>query len=459
MRTRYFLFVVVLCVPFSALGEEFRINVRTAGSQANPALVLTAAGDVIAVWSSYYTSSGRSNEIIARRLTLGGDFLDSEELLVNVTPEGNQTEPDVAANGRGGFVVVWQGPGLDEEDIFLRRFDPNGHALTDERLVNSYTPGRQLCPRIAANDAGTFVVVWESRGQADDGGRSLVCARCFDPNAAARGEPFVVDEDSHDCRYPDVAMDAAGGFAATWVQDRTNKTVFGRRFEPNGAAIAEPFEISQIDCSSITRPSIAMSAAGGFVVTWDGDPNRAGDDDIHARRYDPNGTPEAEPFLVNSSREGAQQWPRAAMNDAGDFVIVWTHETNDPNLNTDIRARRFGRDGAPAANSLQLNTYVWGKQQYPTVAMTDDGAFVTAWEDEEPDGTGYDICACIAPPMIAADFDGDLRVTSTDFATFALHWRQQNQAAPTDLTGDGIVDSCDLAVLCRQWLQARIEDD
>ncbi|MBN2130585.1 MAG: hypothetical protein JW741_13875, partial [Sedimentisphaerales bacterium] len=240
--------------------------------------------------------------------------------------------------------------------------------------------------------------------------------------------------------------------------DRTSKTVFGRRFEPNGAATTDPFEISGIGCSSMTRPSVAISAGGRFVVAWDGDPNRAADDDVYARVYDPNATPQTEQFLVNTSREGAQQWPRAAMNEAGEFVIVWMHETGDPNINTDIHARRFGRDGVPAENPLQLNTHVLGKQQYPAAAMTDDGAFVTAWEDQEQSGGEYDICICIAAPLMSADFNGDLRVSSIDLATFALHWRDPNQAAPADLNGDGIVDARDLAAFCRQWLRERREE-
>jgi hypothetical protein len=244
---------------------------------------------------------------------------------------------------------------------------------------------------------------------------------------------------------------------ATWLQDRTSKTVFGRRFEPNGVAAAEPFEISHIGCSSMTRPTVAMSAAGRFVVAWDGDPSRAADDDIHARLYDPNGTPRAEQFLVNSLRQGAQQWARAAMNEAGDFVIVWMHETGDPSVDTDIHAQRFDRDGVPTGGALQLNTQVLGKQQYPAVALTGDGAFVTAWEDQEADSAAYDIRACITPPPISADFNGDLRVSFIDLASFALHWRQQGQPAQADLNDDGIVDSNDLAAFCRQWLRERME--
>ena len=91
-----------------------------------------------------------------------------------------------------------------------------------------------------------------------------------------------------------------------------------------------------------------MNSLGCFVIAWDGDPNRASDDDIHARLYDPNGTPRGEPFIVNTIRAGAQQWPQAAISDANEFVIVWEHDSGDPNaahrhLRPAFRRRRAAR--------------------------------------------------------------------------------------------------------------------
>ena len=451
MRTRHVLLAVVVCASVVPAGE-YRVNVRTTASQANPALALGDAGDVLAVWSSYYGSSGRSNEICARCWGLSDVRPASAEFQVNVAREGNHSEPAVACDGRGNFVVVWQGPGPEAEDIFVRRFDPNGAALTGEMLVHSYTPGRQLYPRVAAEDAGAFVVVWESRGPADESQRSVVCARCFDPNAA-RGEAFVVDQDAYDCRYPDIAMDAAGGFAVAWMQDRTRKTVFARVFDPNGRAAAAAFEVSRVGCSSLTRPSVAMNGAGRFVVTWDGDPNRAGDDDVHARLYDPDGTPRTDQFRVNTLTDGAQQWPRAAVNDANELVIVWVHDANESGRATDIHARRFDWDGVPAAEPFLLHTLAAGKQQYPAAALADDGTLVALWETEDPNGGGYDIRACTVPAPTDPDFDGDGRVTFFDFAALARHWRQPAQGPPADLTGDGTIDTDDLMALCRRWLR------
>jgi hypothetical protein len=404
MRNTALLFcVVALCATPWLGAEEFQVNVRTSGAQAKVAVATDGQGRSVIVWSSYFSSSGRSNEIIARRLDAMGQPLDAEEFQVNSLREGNQTEPAVAINGAGAFLVTWHGPGLDAEDVFARLFDPNGTALTEEFLVNTSTEGSQLYPRVTAGDAGTFVVVWESRHEDQFGEISAIRGQLFDANAAPLGSELRIDEEIYDGRNPDVAMDAAGGFVVTWLQDRTTNAIMVRRFDANGVAASEPFQVNEIDFASITSPSLAMSASGDFVVVWDGDPNRASDDDVHGRCFDPNGAPRTAQFTVNSLCEGAQQWPRVAIDDVNEFVVVWQHEHVDPNVATDIWARRFDAAGTPVDEQFQLNGYVAGKQQYPDIALAGDSAFIAAWESDDQDGSGYGIFAVTEPWTIAAD--------------------------------------------------------
>jgi len=389
--------LVLVAVLASLAAADLQVNVRTSGSQGNPAVAADGAGNSVIVWGSYYSTAGRSNDILARRLDPNGAFV-GDEFVVNAKSEGNQTEPAVASSRRGGFAVVWQGPGLDQEDIFLRLFDPNGVATTDDLLVNLNAPGRQLYPNIAISDAGTIIVVWESRVTTVDVDRSYVCVQLFDPNGSGRGGEILADDPLYDCRYPDVAADGSGNFVVTWLRETGTDRIVARRFDPNGVPAGDPFEVSTARITSITRPSIAMNSLGYFAVAWDGDPNRAGDDDIHGRRYDPNATPQGEPFVVNTLCAGAQQWPQVAMNDANEFVIVWEHNTADPNLATEIFARRFDPNGRPAGDQFQLNTYTQDKQRYPDVATGADGSFVAAWESNGQDGSGNGIFAQIQPP-------------------------------------------------------------
>ena len=393
--------LMVVAVRGLAPAAEVQVNVRTSGAQANAAVAARAAGDSVIVWSSYHTTARQSNEIIARRLDSAGDFLGAE-FRVNTTAEGNQTEPAVTLDPQGRFAVVWQGPGPDQEDIFLRLFQPDGSAVTGELLVNVAPAGRQLYPTIAAGGTDMLVVAWESREMTPDGERAVVKAQRFDPNGSGLGEPILVDTDRYDCRYPEVAMDGAGRFAVVWMRDRTNHPIVARLFDAGGVPLTDPLEVNTASIASITRPSIAMNSLGFFVIAWDGDPERASEDDIYGRLYDPNGVPRGEPFLVNAIRGGAQQWPQAAIGAASEFVIVWEHDTGDPNA-TEIAARYFDPNGVAASEQYQLNTYTLDQQRYPDVALAGDGSFLAAWESDYQDGSGYGIFAALEPCLLPAD--------------------------------------------------------
>jgi hypothetical protein len=403
MRRVFVTCLIVIGVRGFAGGAEVQVNVRTSDAQTNAAVATGAGGSVVA-WSSYYTTSGRSNDILARRLDVQGRFL-GDEFRVNEATAGNQTEPAVAISAQGRFAVVWQGPGPDQEDIFLRLFRPNGDALTSELLVNLATAGRQLYPSVAAGGPGTFVVAWESRETAAGEDRTVVRVQLFDPNGSGLGGEVLVDTDIYDCRYPEVAMDGAGRFAVTWMRDRSNHPIVMRLFDANGVPVTDPLTVNTASIASVTRPSIAMNAHGDFVVAWDGHPSRASEDDIYARRYDPLGAPRGEPFVVNTIRTGAQQWPQATINDANEFIVVWVHDSGDPEAATEIAGRYFDRHGVPVGEQFQLNTNTPDQHRYPDVAMAEDGSFLAAWESNGQDGSGYGIFAIPAPSLRPAEPD------------------------------------------------------
>ena len=196
-----------------------------------------------------------------------------------------------------------------------------------------------------------------------------------------------------------------------------------------------------------------MDVAGNFVVVWDGDPNLAGMDDIHARLYDANGTPLGEQFLVNITLAGAQQYPQVAMNDSGEFVIVWDCQI-DPNSESerDIFGRRFDSLGEPVGDEFQINTFVADDQRSPAVAIAPDGRFVAVWQSYTQDSSRYGIYARPGPIIGSADFDADSLVDLRDYSILADEWRKSENPLTADLIDDNIVDERDLAEFCRQWL-------
>ncbi len=364
---------------------EFQVNTRTSSNQANPAMAMDANGNFVVVWSSYL-QDGNSNGIFSQRFDPNCTPIGNE-FQVNTTTTGNQTEPSVAKNDAGNFIVTWQGPGADDDDIFIQRFDPNGLSLGDELLVNSFVQGKQRYPKVAINRDGAFAVVWES--EKPEAGTTVVSYRLFDVNGLAVGEEFEANLLAN-CRYPDIAMDPNRNFAVVWMEDgSSNNLIMVRLYNADGIARTKPLDASTIKFNTITRPSIAMNNSGYFVVAWDGDPKYASLDDIHARLFDPNGIAMGDQFIVNTTLAGAQQYPQAAMNNKGEFIIVWESEIGTNGI--DIFARRYDSSGKPLSDDLQINTYVKGDQRYPDVALSENGVFVTVWRSDEQDGSGYGI--------------------------------------------------------------------
>ncbi|MCJ7777820.1 MAG: hypothetical protein MUP16_05855, partial [Sedimentisphaerales bacterium] len=180
-----------------------------------------------------------------------------------------------------------------------------------------------------------------------------------------------------------------------------------RLFNADGTARTKPLDASTIKFNTITRPSIAMDANGYFVVTWDGDPKLASLDDIHARLFDPNGSPVGEQFVVNTTLAGAQEYQQAAMNNKGEFVIVWESEIGTNGR--DIFARRYDSSGKSIGSEFQINSLVKGDRRNPDVAIRETGEFVTVWQSDGQDGSGYGIFGEIKSMAGTADLTSDDR--------------------------------------------------
>lgn len=451
MRKTFLINLVIIPIFASVCNAEFQVNTHTTWDQKDAAVALNAKREFVVVWNSYQ-QDGDSGGIFGQRFNATDGPLGSE-FQINTTTSGNQTSPTAAMDAAGNFVVVWQGPGAGDEDIFAQRFDPNGLSVGVEFQVNSYTESQQLCPAVAMNAGGQFVVVWESQNIPEDPNKTSICGQLYDSSGSTIGPEFTVNNEPATCRYPNVAIGDNGIFVVIWMKESGKNSIVARLYNADGSAGTEPFAVNTVSFNSITQPSIAMAGSGHFVVVWDGDPNRAGDDDIHARLYQPDGTPIAEQFVVNTTRTGAQQNPRVAMNNAGEFVIVWNSEAGVGDTERDIFGQRFDSSGSPIGDESQLNACTTGDQRNPAVAMNEGGRFVAVWQSDGQDGSRYGIFGQIGPVVGSADCNGDGIVNFLDYCTLAAEWQKNENPLESDLIDDNRIDEQDLAAFCQQWLK------
>lgn len=96
--------------------------------------------------------------------------------------------PAAAMSDAGAFVVTWSSaPDGNQVGVFGRRFSAAGVALGAEFQIITYTTGLQSEPAVASEADGDFIVVWQGPGASDPyGARSpMVCCCCASASAAA----------------------------------------------------------------------------------------------------------------------------------------------------------------------------------------------------------------------------------------------------------------------------------
>lgn len=312
-----------------AASSEFQVNEMTGGFQFRPWVEASASGAFVVTWQGH---DGASNGIFARRFSSTGAAIGGE-FQVNTYSLYQQTRPALAADPAGNFVVVWQQEDLDggDDDVFGRRFSNNGVAVASEFRVNTFTTGVQSNPVIAVEDDGDFVVVWQRL----DPAYHDVFAQRFSSSGTTVGGEFRVNlVTSLHQRYPLIDTDAAGGFIVTWQSnwpdaDGSGEAVIARRFSSAGAAIGGEFRVNEYSPNAQVRPWIRVEPDGEFLVVWTSpwdDPFESGG--IIGRLFTADAVPLNREFQINSYTPSIQNRPAVAAG-GGRFVVAWQSLSQD----------------------------------------------------------------------------------------------------------------------------------
>jgi hypothetical protein len=325
-------------------------------------------------------------------------FLYANEFLVNTYMANNQYNSGIDINDNGYFVIAWMNngfPGGSGNDICVRRFDSNGNPLGIEFLANYYVNGEQENPQVIMEDDNSFFVVWFTNSL--PGGNSQdICMRKFDSNGNPLGPEYLVNSPYGEQRVHSVDRDANGNFVVTWqgsIGASSGFDIYARRFDCNGNPLGNEFMVNPSTNYGYEQgPDVGMCDDGSFIITWT-DQNYPGgnNDEIVARRYDSNGNPLGAEFKVNQYINGPQTISRIHVYSDGSFVIAWSSGEYPGGNNWDVCARLFDNNGNPKGYEFLLNTNIQGEQRYPNIDMDKDGNFILYWYDlTNPNGSGSD---------------------------------------------------------------------
>ena len=252
-------------------------------------------------------------------------------------------------------------------------------ALGNEFRVNTTTAGNQTAytGSTAIDAAGDYIVTWTSNGQ--DGSGDGVYAQRYNAAGVAQGIEFRVNTTTvGEQRLSTVAMDAAGDFVITWSsfgQDGSSDGVYAQRYNAAGVAQGVEFRVNTTTLNSQSASTVAMDATGDFVIAWTSSYQDGSGDGVYAQRYNAAGVAQGGEFQVNTTTTLNQHDPAVAMDADGDFVITWADQNS-----YGVLAQRYNAAGLAQGGESRVNTTP-GSTFFPSaqVAMDAAGDFVVTW--------------------------------------------------------------------------------
>ena len=248
-------------------------------------------------------------------------------------------------------------------------------------FVVSTSGGR---PDVAMTTSGEFVTVWNE---------GPIKARSYHADGMPATGPFAVSEATEAQFLPAVATDGAGVTTVVWSDGRTAATrLVMRRFDaarmPLGPTV--PFSASTGQ-NNQAYARVAANAAGEVVATWADGITLSFPGDVYARRVAPDGFFRTGDLAANTRRPYYQSHPDAAIDAAGNAVVVWQDDNRNVNTDPDqfdVLMQRYGPTGAAVGGETRVNTTLTGAQFYPAVAMNPGGTFTAVWLGAGPQGGG-----------------------------------------------------------------------
>lgn len=347
--------------------------------------------------------------------------------------------PEIGFQPGGTLVVLMQhtgefqigSDGVRSAEMTLAAIDASGQvvdlnrsgACVQKKLIFP-GGGRQDRPRLAVTPQGALIIT--SDGFFDRSSLRNVALRVLDANGDQVIEQVIPHDDPQSLQAfhmrPDIATNGAL-LLTVWNecpvvdnQGNANDCNIGAQLASitNAGLVAvgtnRMVNVGDAPGTLQLYPSAAMNAAGQSVIVW-ADARDGMQGEIYGQRLDANGEPSGPNFRVSAGDGDIDARPEVAVLDDGRFMVVWTDSAA---TGFAARGRQFAADGTPLGPTFKLMEATGAESGLPDVVVSDQQRFAYVWLSRQ-NGT-YAVHANPSAPVTSHADDAPERPEA-----FALH--------------------------------------
>jgi hypothetical protein len=230
-----------------------------AGPTSEARVGIDDSGNAIAVWSQ---ADGGTYNIWANRYDAATGLWGEAELIETGDAAGS---PEVAVDGNGNAIAVWgQSDGIASYNVWAKRYDAATGLWGEVELIETDGAGHAPYPQVAVDGGGNAIAVW----QQFDGARDNIWANRYDAASGWGEAELIATSDAGNAQYPRVAVDGGGNAIAVWRQsDGTLYNVWANRYDAaSGWGEAELIETD--DAGNAQYPQVAVDGGGNAIAVW-----------------------------------------------------------------------------------------------------------------------------------------------------------------------------------------------
>jgi hypothetical protein len=301
------------------------------------------------VWLDLRTLATTGLDIFAQRVSSAGARLWAPANGVAVSnAAGDQSGPQIVADGSGGAIIAWQDNRNGDFDVFVQRLNGAGVPQWAANGVAVTGADDQINPHLVSDGAGGAIIAWEDFrnstligtdifAQRVNGAGLLQWGPAGRPVSTAAGDQFA----------PQIVADGSGGAIIAWQDTRGGSMdVYAQRLNSFGQPLGTFDGVAiSAEAGDQTGQQLIADGSGGAIIAWED--RRSGTvAHIYAQRVDHACVPQwATNGVAVSLAANSQLAPQLVSDGGGGAIIAWQDDRNEATTSNDIYAQGITADG------------------------------------------------------------------------------------------------------------------